>query len=412
MALLYTQNDIPGAAEGTLQSASDMVGSKPITVSSLPMRKRKQENGNIESYEEGNDEKKMKVTDNVAKMDAESNCAVTNTPGLKPIKRAPMSKAREIRLEQNRKAARESRRRKKIMVEELQRSVIFFSRANSTLKQQNEELQRILLQAQSQIQTFENGHTTQPATASTVAVSAPTESITTTPASDPAPQAPDSNVAVKESRDAQAHQAVATAQAQQVQKISTMTHQTQAHHAAQAAATQAMFESQGFPPAAARAAAQTFVAAPATPQISETKNTQVATTASASSEAPFTNAPAQTGIAMTPNPWPFIVTMAPGQMPLAGNVQQQVVAAGTPNKQNSATGKADFNQYFAMPPFLTTVLGTNPSAMGIPMMQLAGMNDGNNPANVSLETMANQKNQTNTAVTNTKELKSNTSPVS
>jgi hypothetical protein len=37
------------------------------------------------------------------------------------------------------------------MIEELQRSVIFFSRANSTLKQQNDELLRMLLQAQSAI---------------------------------------------------------------------------------------------------------------------------------------------------------------------------------------------------------------------------------------------------------------------
>lgn len=48
-------------------------------------------------------------------------------------------------------AARESRRRKKVMIEELQRSVIFFSRANSTLKQQNDELTRMLLQAQTMV---------------------------------------------------------------------------------------------------------------------------------------------------------------------------------------------------------------------------------------------------------------------
>jgi hypothetical protein len=42
-------------------------------------------------------------------------------------KNAPV-KTREMRLEQNRKAARESRKRKKVLVEELQRSVIFFSR--------------------------------------------------------------------------------------------------------------------------------------------------------------------------------------------------------------------------------------------------------------------------------------------
>lgn len=66
----------------------------------------------------------------------------------------PMSKAREVRLDQNRKAARESRRRKKTMIEELQRSVIFFSRANGTLKQQNDELSRLLMQAQAQISTM------------------------------------------------------------------------------------------------------------------------------------------------------------------------------------------------------------------------------------------------------------------
>eukprot|EP00957_Ditylum_brightwellii_P067080 5091682-Ditylum_brightwellii.AAC.1 len=81
----------------------------------------------------------------------------TKDTELKPLKRAPMSKAREIRLEQNRKAARESRRRKKVMIEELQRSVIFFSKANGTLKQQNEELQRMYMQAQAQIQALETG---------------------------------------------------------------------------------------------------------------------------------------------------------------------------------------------------------------------------------------------------------------
>jgi len=57
----------------------------------------------------------------------------------------------QARLEANRKAARESRRRKKVLVEELQRSVIFFSRANGQLKQKNDELQRMLIQAQAQI---------------------------------------------------------------------------------------------------------------------------------------------------------------------------------------------------------------------------------------------------------------------
>lgn len=72
------------------------------------------------------------------------------------FKDVPVTKAREVRLEQNRKAARESRRRKKVMIEELQRSVIFFSRANGALKQQNDELTRLLMQAQAQINSIEN----------------------------------------------------------------------------------------------------------------------------------------------------------------------------------------------------------------------------------------------------------------
>jgi len=77
-----------------------------------------------------------------------NNATPSKSTGGKSGSKLPMSKAREIRLEQNRKAARESRRRKKVMIEELQRSVIFFSRANSLLKQQNEEWSRMLIQAQ------------------------------------------------------------------------------------------------------------------------------------------------------------------------------------------------------------------------------------------------------------------------
>lgn len=81
---------------------------------------------------------------------------VEATVASEPAKK-PSSKARELRLEQNRKAARESRRRKKTMIEELQRSVIFFSRANSTLKQQNDELSGLLMQSQAQVAAIESG---------------------------------------------------------------------------------------------------------------------------------------------------------------------------------------------------------------------------------------------------------------
>lgn len=148
----------------------------------------------------------------------------------------PMPKAREVRLEQNRKAARESRRRKKIMIEELQRSVVFFSRANGTLKQQNDELQRMLIQSQARISAFENGESSGLPQMSNQ-------------------ESNKDDLANKEARDAEAQQAVASAQAQ----------------AAQAAATQAMFQNQGFPPAAARQAAQTFVAGP-TPMSDKNQN--------------------------------------------------------------------------------------------------------------------------------------------
>ena len=63
--------------------------------------------------------------------------------------------SRVVRLEQNRKAASESRKRKRILLDELQRSVIFFTRANDTLKQQNQNLQTLLQQAQNQIKNMD-----------------------------------------------------------------------------------------------------------------------------------------------------------------------------------------------------------------------------------------------------------------
>lgn len=52
---------------------------------------------------------------------------------------------RKERLEQNRLSARESRKRKKAMIEELQRTVITLSRDNKELNDKNEQLRRQLL---------------------------------------------------------------------------------------------------------------------------------------------------------------------------------------------------------------------------------------------------------------------------
>ena len=169
---------------------------------------------------------------------------------LRPIDRGDMPKARETRLEQTRKAARESRRRKKVMIEELQRSVIFFSRANATLKTQNEEFQRLLIQAQTQIAQMEaNGEVPKADGTADAAGAASAADVAVADGSAGAGTAPVDTQA--------AQQAVAAAQAAQ-QSFQFM--QAQAAAQANAAAMQASFESQGYPPAAARAAAQTFSA--------------------------------------------------------------------------------------------------------------------------------------------------------
>jgi hypothetical protein len=142
----------------------------------------------------------------------EGTTTPTTCEGSKTGGDEPPSRARSVRLEQNRKAARESRRRKKVMIEELQRSVIFFSRANSTLKQQNDDLTRLLLQAQ----------------ASVSAVSG---------------QGSTGNSETKAPQEASAP------------PVSTAKQETDQLQA-QTVATQAMYESQGYPAAAARAAAQ------------------------------------------------------------------------------------------------------------------------------------------------------------
>lgn len=56
------------------------------------------------------------------------------------------AKKRKERLEQNRISARESRKRKKTMIEELQRTVITLSRENKELNERNENLRRQLME--------------------------------------------------------------------------------------------------------------------------------------------------------------------------------------------------------------------------------------------------------------------------
>lgn len=61
------------------------------------------------------------------------------------------AKKRKERLEQNRISARESRKRKKSMIEELQRTVITLSRENKDLNERNETLRRQLMELASKV---------------------------------------------------------------------------------------------------------------------------------------------------------------------------------------------------------------------------------------------------------------------
>lgn len=352
MSQIASLQDDSGIVTGATQD------SMPSISSSLPIRKRKQDVAMIEeSLMEGNDKRfKSSYSDIVSSDDVlpdkddasreeeedEDQGEGTMTLDFKPLKRPPMSKARETRLEQNRKAARESRKRKKIMVEELQRSVTFFTRANLTLKQQNEELQRILLQAQSNIQ--------QQAQVSTATNNVHTQVSVAAATSD----ANEASVSVNDD----------SRSSQQMQNLSCLTQQAQqAQTAAQAAATQAMFESQGFSPAAARAAAQTFVG----PLMTSTTGADVKPAVSNGSNIAAANVNPVPFAPAVANTWPFVFTVAPFQMqfPTVNNAQQ---SQQVPN----------LNQLYALQlPYLAGLLGNNGSMAGLnfPVMQLAGLNN-------------------------------------
>lgn len=146
---------------------------------------------------------------------------------------AQISAARARRLEQNRRAAIESRRRKKVMIAELQRSVTFYSKANENLKQSNEELEKYLLIAKQKLNqkmaTDENsksseeesGGTESSSEAKVVEQQSPPATIST-----PLVSLTPSNAA----------------------------HSDQAHFSAM----QAVYENMGYPAAAARSAASLF----------------------------------------------------------------------------------------------------------------------------------------------------------
>mmetsp|Transcript_48840 Transcript_48840/g.49594 ORF Transcript_48840/g.49594 Transcript_48840/m.49594 type:complete len:326 (+) Transcript_48840:69-1046(+) len=124
--------------------------------SALPARKRRS------TLSSGDQSKAVKMTMMMTVTNEDKHLqklSVINSNKQSTLKTT--NKAREIRLQQNRKAARESRRRKKTMIEDLQRSVIFFSQANGTLKHQNDELTRLLIQAQAEDSVIESNKNNQ-----------------------------------------------------------------------------------------------------------------------------------------------------------------------------------------------------------------------------------------------------------
>lgn len=81
-----------------------------------------------------------------------SDAPSSASPGQeRPRKIRKSDLPREERLLQNRQAASEARRRKREMVEDLQRSVAFFSKSNASLKSRNAELERQILIARQRI---------------------------------------------------------------------------------------------------------------------------------------------------------------------------------------------------------------------------------------------------------------------
>jgi hypothetical protein len=69
------------------------------------------------------------------------------------VEKEAKARKRMERLEQNRLSARESRKRKKTMIEELQRTVITLSRENKDLNERNEHLRRQLIDIGSKVCT-------------------------------------------------------------------------------------------------------------------------------------------------------------------------------------------------------------------------------------------------------------------
>ncbi|EED88800.1 predicted protein [Thalassiosira pseudonana CCMP1335] len=153
-----------------------------------------------------------------------------------------VSMARQRRLEQNRRAAIESRRRKKVMVAELQRSVDFYTKSNLSLAVHNRELEHKIILAKQRLQQMNatgevkegdvsSGNVlSKPEEVEVIAVTASRESKPVAAVTDPLP----------------------------VSTTATLVNVKAEQEKAQLTAAQALYNTMGFPPAAARNAANNF----------------------------------------------------------------------------------------------------------------------------------------------------------
>ena len=187
---------------------------------------------------------------------------------------------REKRLGQNRMAAVESRRRKKHMIEELQRSVQYYSRANSSLKSQNADLERELLLAKHSV-LINRSKTVQSKRPGGDTVSA----ANIAPRNDaaqklPALKAPTQQVLSSEQQPIMSHGGSLCVPSSIMAYGSKVDMDEQSQQAqAQFAATQALYTSMGYPAGAARFAASTlsqFVGETGIAPVSSAPNVKVA----------------------------------------------------------------------------------------------------------------------------------------
>eukprot|EP00571_Detonula_confervacea_P014866 CAMPEP_0172302350 /NCGR_PEP_ID=MMETSP1058-20130122/4063_1 /TAXON_ID=83371 /ORGANISM="Detonula confervacea, Strain CCMP 353" /LENGTH=356 /DNA_ID=CAMNT_0013012785 /DNA_START=16 /DNA_END=1086 /DNA_ORIENTATION=+ len=195
---------------------------------------------------EGSDTKSEPNSDKLAaKMpDAPMSNNTSSSTGGK-TKTKDTSAARTRRLEQNRRAAIESRRRKKVMVEELERSVGFYTKANENLKMDNRDLEQRLFLAKQRVTQMEMD--TEPA-----ALKSPPEAYNKPEESKQA-----SNLSETSLNDEQQHIApVATIPSPPLHPSVSPMQADQVR--AQLTATQALYETLGYPSDAARVAANAF----------------------------------------------------------------------------------------------------------------------------------------------------------